>query len=72
MLITPSSPIVPIVETSIVSAVVSRILKTRIISRSDQKLLMSLLNRSIISDDDMTLINRIHLGLSNGLLRVVD
>ncbi|NEQ99610.1 MAG: hypothetical protein F6K30_23390 [Cyanothece sp. SIO2G6] len=45
---------------------------TRTISRTDQELLMNLLNRSIISEADMTLINRIHIGLHDGLLRVVD
>ncbi|MGK7889508.1 MAG: hypothetical protein AB4042_09250 [Leptolyngbyaceae cyanobacterium] len=68
----PSSPNSPTTSPSLVSAVVNRIFTTRIISRSDQQLLMSLLNRSIISEADMTLINRIHTGLHDGRLRVAD
>ncbi|NET48154.1 MAG: hypothetical protein F6K09_05395 [Merismopedia sp. SIO2A8] len=62
----------PSINTSIVSSVVHRIFRTRTISRSDQQLLMSLLSKSILSDTDIDLVNRIHIGLHDGRLRVVD
>ena len=66
------SPSNPSIGTSIVSTVVNRIFRTRTISRTDQQLIMSLMSKSILSDADVELINRIHLGLHDGRLRVVD
>lgn len=66
--ITAISPI----STSIITSVVNRIVRTRTISRTDQRLLMSLLSKSILSDADMDLVNRVYSGLHNGRIRVVD
>ena len=60
------------ISTSIISSVVNRIVRTRTISRTDQRLLMSLLSKSILSDTDMDLVNRVYAGLNNGRIRVVD
>lgn len=65
-------PAIGSVSTSIIKSVVNRIVRTRTISRTDQRLLMSLLSKSILSDTDMDLVNRVYSGLHNGRIRVVD
>ena len=65
-------PAIGSISTSIITSVVNRIVRTRTISRTDQRLLMSLLSKSILSDADMDLVNRVYLGLHNGRIRVVD
>ncbi|MEM9212816.1 MAG: hypothetical protein AAGD25_00435 [Cyanobacteria bacterium P01_F01_bin.150] len=65
-------PAIGSVSTSIISSVVNRIVRTRTISRTDQRLLMSLLSKSILSDTDMDLVNRVYRGLHDGRIRVVE
>ena len=65
-------PAVGSISTSIITSVVNRIVRTRTISRTDQRLLMGLLSKSILSDTDMNLINRVYSGLYDGRIRVVD
>ena len=65
-------PAVGSISTSIVTSVVNRIVKTRTISRTDQRLIMGLLSKSILSDTDMDLVNRVYNGLYDGRIRVVD
>lgn len=65
-------PAIGSISTSIVTAVVNRIVKTRTISRTDQRLIMGLLSKSILSDADMDLVNRVYQGLYSGSIRVVD
>lgn len=65
-------PTIGSISTSIITSVVNRIVRTRTISRTDQRLLMSLLSKSILSDTDMDLVNRVYRGLHNGRIRVVD
>lgn len=65
-------PTIGSISTSIISSVVNRIVRTRTISRTDQRLLMSLLSKSMLSDTDMDLINRVYSGLHAGQIRVVD
>lgn len=65
-------PAIGSISTSIVAAVVNRIVKTRTISRTDQRLIMGLLSKSILSDADMDLVNRVYKGLYSGSIRVVD
>ena len=69
--ITSIDTITPI-STSIITSVVNRVIRTRTISRTDQRLIMSLLSKSIISDADMDLVNRVYNGLLNGRIRVID
>lgn len=65
-------PAIGSISTSIIKSVVNRIVRTRTISRTDQRLLMSLLSKNILSDTDMDLVNRVYSGLHNGRIRVVD
>ena len=65
-------PSIGSISTSIITSVVNRIVRTRTLSRIDQRLLMSLLSKSILSDTDMDLVNRVYRDLHNGRIRVVD
>lgn len=65
-------PAISSISTSIIASVVNRIVRTRTISRTDQRLLMSLLSKSILSDTDMNLVNRVYSGLHDGRIRVID
>ena len=52
---------------------VERIFTSRKITRADQHLFMSsLLSKSVISEEERCLINRVSEGVQRGLLRVVD
>ena len=65
-------PAIGSISTSIIASVVNRIMRTRTLTRTDQRLIMSLLSKSILSDTDMNLVNRVYSGLYDGRIRVID
>ena len=53
--------------------VISNITSRHIINRADQKTFMSaLLSKGTLSQEDQTIIEKIHQGLQSGLIRVTD
>lgn len=55
-----------------IESTIEKILRTRRITRDDQRLLMQLFSRNDLTSSDRDQLNRVHDALSQGRLRVVD